>query len=139
VTDGRGGVVGGNTFVLARAMTLSGFGDVLRDRLADPSFVYAGYSAGSVVTGPDLDGIELVDDPTAVADGIPSGTPADALVLVPFRVVPHYRSDHPESPAIERVAEHMQARGLEHRCLRDGEALWVDGGSVTLLGGPPAE
>lgn len=132
-------VVGGNTFVLARAMAMSGFGGLLRDRLTDPTFVYAGYSAGAVVTGPDLDGIELVDDPTAVAERIPDGTVASALGLVPFRVVPHYRSDHPESPAIERVAEHMQARGLEHRCLRDGEALWVDGGSVTLLGGPSVQ
>lgn len=129
-------VVGGNSFVLARAMALAGLHPLLRRRLDDPSFVYAGYSAGAVVAGPDLDGIELVDDPTAEADRVPATTAAEGLGLVDFRVVPHWRSDHTESPAIERVAEHMRRHGLAHRCLHDGEALWVDGTHVTLVGAP---
>jgi dipeptidase E len=127
-------VVGGNSFVLARAMTAARLAALLRDRLQDPEFVYAGYSAGAVVAGPDLDGIQLVDDPFAAVEGVPPNAPAETLGLVPFRVVPHWRSDHPESPAIERVAAHVQSGGLEHRCLRDGEALWVDGETVIHVG-----
>jgi dipeptidase E len=125
-------VVGGNSFVLARAMTACGLRAVVADRLAaDASFVYGGFSAGAVVAGPDLQGIELVDDPDGRVDDVGGGHPADALGLVPFRIVPHWRSGHPESPAVERVAAYMAGLGLEHRCLRDGQALWVDDATVT--------
>lgn len=131
-------VVGGNSFVLARAMTRCGFRDAVLPALARPGFVYAGYSAGSVVAGPDLAGIDLVDDPDVLAPGETDRVEAATLGLIPFRVVPHWRSDHPESPAIDRVAEHLGRSGLEHRCLHDGEALLVDGDEVSLVGGPGA-
>jgi peptidase E len=55
-------VVGGNAFVLRRALSQSGLDAVLTRRAGDSAFVYAGYSAGSCVMGSTLRGIELVDD-----------------------------------------------------------------------------
>ncbi|MFH8573727.1 Type 1 glutamine amidotransferase-like domain-containing protein [Streptomyces sp. NPDC017993] len=115
--------LGGNSFVLARAMTQSGFGDALKEQLVRPEFAYGGYSAGACVTGPDLQGIDLIDDPTVLPEGYPSATTPTCLGLVPYRIVPHWRSDHPEAEGAERAASHLGDRGLPHRCLRDGESI----------------
>jgi len=118
-------VVGGNAFVLARAMTAAGFGDALRSAWATRDHVvYGGYSAGACVAGPDLAGIELMDDPDAHDPDAPT-VRAQALGLIPERIVPHWRSDHPESPAAERAARHLAHLGLPHRTLRDGDDLLV--------------
>jgi dipeptidase E len=125
--------VGGNSFVLARSMAQAGFGAAVRQRLDDPSFVYGGYSAGACVAGPDLAGIELVDDPEVIPEGYAAETEPVGLWLVPFRVVPHWRSDHPESGRIELVDEHLAAAGLDYRRLRDGQALAVDGSAIARI------
>ena len=66
-------VIGGNSFVLARAMTQSRFGEALHGPLSDGRVVYGGYSAGSCVAAPDLEGIDLVDDPGTIPDGYLGG------------------------------------------------------------------
>lgn len=115
--------LGGNAFVLARAMTQAGFRDALQQQLHRPEFTYGGYSAGACVTGPDLQGIELMDDPTVLPESYSPSTAPECLGLVPFRIVPHWRSEHPETEGAERAAAHLAERGLSHRCLRDGETL----------------
>jgi dipeptidase E len=124
--------VGGNSFVLARAMVASGFVDAVRTRLADPTFVYGGYSAGACLAGPDLAGIDLVDRPTVIPDGYPRRAEPRGMGLVPFRILPHWRSDHPESAAIDRVEADLSAKGLEYRCLHDGEAFIVTDDAVDV-------
>src|SRR5215469_8392204 len=64
--------LGGNAFVLARAMTQARFRDALYQQLPRPEFTYGGYSAGACVAGPDLQGIDFIDDPTILPDGDPS-------------------------------------------------------------------
>jgi dipeptidase E len=125
--------VGGNVFVLARAMSAAGFGPVVRERLDDPDFVYGGYSAGACVAGPDLAGLDLVDDVEAVPDGYPADVEPSGLDLVPFRVLPHWRSDHPESGRVEHADAYLSAAGLDYRRLRDGQALAIDGERVTRI------
>ena len=56
-------VMGGNSFVLRRAMRSSGFDHVIRDLLEADAITYGGYAAGAVVAGPSLRGMELMDDP----------------------------------------------------------------------------
>jgi len=119
-------VVGGNTFVLARAMNASSFSIAAAGLIDANKLTYAGYSAGVCVTGPDLDGIHLMDDPEVIPEGYDASTPADTLRWVPWRIVPHWRSDHPEAPTAEVAASYMEQRGLAHRTLRDGQAVIVD-------------
>lgn len=114
-------VVGGNSFVLRRAMRQSGFERLLVTRAADPSFVYAGYSAGICVLSPTLRGIDLVDPPDLVPVGYEPEVIWEGLGLVPFSFAPHFRSDHPESRLIERAVEYFQRHRLPFRALRDGE------------------
>jgi dipeptidase E len=117
--------MGGNAFVLARAVTQARLGEALRAQLDRPDFTYGGYSAGACVAGPDLRGIDLIDDPNVVPERYPTETAPECLGLVPFRIVPHWRSDHPETEGAERAATHLAQHGLAHRCLRDGDVLSI--------------
>ena len=119
-------VIGGNAFTLRRALKYSGLDALLKDMASsgDP-FVYAGYSAGSCILGPTLDGIHLVDPPDAPADGYEAETIWDGLGLLPFSIAPHFKSDHPESAMIDSVVAYFEAKGLPYRALRDGEAIVI--------------
>lgn len=118
-------VVGGNAFVLARAMTSCEFATALKPAL-DRGLIYAGYSAGACVAGPDLQGIDLIDDPSPVPEGYDGDIGPETLGLVTFRIVPHWQSDHPESAAAQRAVEYLERRPLTCRTMRDGEALILD-------------
>jgi dipeptidase E len=58
-------VMGGNTFHLADLMQRSGFYDLIRP-LLEGGVVYAGESAGAVIAGPTLRGVQHLDDPSAL-------------------------------------------------------------------------
>ena len=120
-------VVGGNTFVLARAMAQSHFNDAIHERLLNRRIVYAGYSAGVCVIGPDLDGCHLMDDPHGIPDGYSPEVLPSPLGWIPWRIVPHYRSDHPESPLADLAVNHLLEAGLPFQALRDGQAFVLDG------------
>ena len=125
-------VTGGNSFVLARAMTQSRFKEALRGPLSDGRLVYGGYSAGSCVAAPHLEGIDLVDDPGNIPDGYLEDVIPETLHLVHWRIVPHWRSDHPESADAEKVATYLRQSGLDFQTLHDGEALIVENGKTHI-------
>lgn len=126
-------VRGGNTFVLRQAMRRSGFDDAIR-AVDDPDFLWAGYSAGICVLAPSLDGLQHVDDPTQMPYG-PGDVVHDGLGLLDYLILPHYRSDHFESEAVEGEVEYCLAQGIPFRTLRDGEVLVgvADAGARTRL------
>jgi len=116
-------VMGGNSFVLRRAMRQSGFDRVIGDMLRTDRIAYGGFSAGAVVAGPSLRGIELIDDPWEVPTGYDEPVIWHGLGLTPFVVVPHFRSRHPEAAAAEKVVSYMAARKARYRALSDGEVI----------------
>lgn len=118
--------VGGNTFVLARAMTESGFDRAIREQLDENRIVYGGYSAGACVVGPDLDGCHLIDEPDATGEGSTAGVQPRALGWLPWRIVPHFRSEHEESPRADLAVAHLLEAGLPFQTLHDGQAFIVD-------------
>ena len=126
-------VVGGNAFVLAKAMTVSRFAGAVEGLIADERLVYAGYSAGTCVTAPDLEGIQLMDDPALLPDGYPASATATTLAWVPWRIVPHWQSDHPAARDADLAVEYLLARNLAFRTLRDGQALIVEGGRSRVI------
>jgi dipeptidase E len=119
-------VRGGNSFVLRRAMRLSGFDIIALPLLETNQLVYGGYSAGAVVAGPTLRGIELVDDPDTVPDGYSEPIIWDGLQLYASSIAPHYQSQHPESAAIDATITYYQTKKLPYKALRDGEVIIVD-------------
>ena len=115
-------VVGGNSFVLAKAMTKAHFTEATSEPLSEGRLVYAGYSAVSCVAGPDLEGIDLMDDSEALPDGYLDDLNPTTLGWVPWRIVPHWRSQHPESSSAELAAAHLRKAKLDFKALRDGSA-----------------
>ncbi len=126
-------VRGGNAFVLRRAFKLSGFDDLLKQLLAHDAVAYGGYSAGVCILSPSLHGIELVDDPSHVPDGYEADILWEGLGILSYMVAPHYRSDHPESAAIEQVVQYYIDRHILFEALRDGEALVVNGNQEKVV------
>lgn len=116
---------GGNAFLLRRAMRRSGFDEIVRRRLDEGSLIYGGWSAGAVVAGPDLHGIELMDDPAQLAEGYDAEVVWQGLGLIDYTIVPHFRSEHAEADAAERAAQAMLERGQPMRTLRDGQVVIV--------------
>jgi dipeptidase E len=113
-------VRGRNVFMLRHALHLSGGDTVLPDLLRRDALAYAGYSAGPCVLAPSLRGLDA---------GIYGTSPIfDGLGVLPYAIVPHYRSpDHPENAACDQVAARYASTGVPHRTFRDGQALVIDG------------
>jgi dipeptidase E len=127
-------VSGGNTFVLRRAMKESGLDLLLPELLRSNEIVYGGFSAGACVLSPSLRGIHLADDPVEVPQGYPAGAIWEGVNIVDFYIVPHFRSPHPESAAMEGVVEYLKQANKRYYTLRDGEALLMDGDQVEVVG-----
>jgi len=118
--------VGGNAFLLLRAMRQSGFEPVLKRRLAEDSLMYGGWSAGACVAGSSLQGIHLMDEPERLADGYEPEPQWVGLGLVDRVIVPHFASDHPEAAGAAMAAEYLEVEGIPFQALRDGETIIVN-------------
>lgn len=119
-------VTGGNAFVLRRAFSLSGLDSILQKKLHEDDFVYSGYSAGICVLAPTLKGIHIADEPQAMPKGYSSQIIWTGLGFIPYCIAPHYRSNHSESPLIEKSVEYFIEQKIPFVALRDGEALVLD-------------
>jgi dipeptidase E len=119
-------VRGGNTFVLRQAMRLSGFDIIFRELLKWDNFVYAGYSAGICVLAPDLKALQLVDDPTDKPYRELQDTIWEGLGFLNYIILPHYKSNHPESAAVDKLVEYCQMNGIPFKTLKDGEVIIIE-------------
>jgi dipeptidase E len=104
-------------------MAQSGLDQYLIDRKGDDSLVYAGYSAAVCVVTPSLRGIELVDPPDVAADGYDDAIIWEGLALVSYSIAPHYHSDHPESPLIDKTIDYFIDHKMLFKAIRDGETI----------------
>ena len=127
-------VRGGNAFVLRRAMKNSGFDGAILPLLKNDMIVYAGYSAGSAAATPTMEGIDIVDDKDIVPEGYDTEIVWGGLNLVPYSIAPHYKSDHPESEAIDKVVSYFEKKGIQYRALKDGEVIVINGDDSEIVG-----
>lgn len=79
-------LTGGNAFYLNYILQRTGMDAWLRS--TRPGFVYAGASAGAVVAGTTLHGIEHLDDPSVV-----TAVDFDGLGLLSFGIIPHWDNE----------------------------------------------
>jgi dipeptidase E len=119
-------VRGGNVFVLRQAMKLSGFDNILKNLIEKSNILYGGYSAGVCVLAPTLKGMDLIDDLTAKPYGDKSEVIWDGLGVLSYSIIPHYRSDHPESKNAEKVVEYMIENKIPFIALKDGEVIIIE-------------
>jgi len=126
---------GGNTFMLRRAMAASGVDEILKKLLAEDKILYGGWSAGACIAAKSLHGVESGDfpQPEVVPDNYPTKeTMWDGLDLVPFMVVPHYKSDWFGKEA-EEMKKYLEENGVPYHLLEDGQVVVVNGDKVELL------
>jgi dipeptidase E len=76
---------------------------------------------------PSLHGAVLVDEPDIVPEGYSPDVIWECLGLLPYAVAPHYKSDHPESVAIDKSVEYLIDHHIPFIALRDGEAIVING------------
>lgn len=119
-------VRGGNVFVLRQAMKLSGF-DILLNKFVetDKDILYGGYSAGVCVLAPSLKGLELVDDINQMPYAQQREIIWEGLQLIDYAIVPHYKSDHPESALVDKVVSYYNKECIKHVALKDGEVIII--------------
>jgi dipeptidase E len=119
-------VRGGNTFVLRQSMRLSGFDKVFHSLRKKKNVLYGGYSAGVCILAPSLHGIELMDDPSQKPYGKRSKVIYEGLGALDYYVVPHYKSDHPETASAEKAVEYFIDHKLLFKVLHDGEVIIIE-------------
>lgn len=122
-TAGMLWVLGGNTFLLRKAMYLSGLDRLIHGKVDDEDFLYGGYSAGVCVLSPSLRGIHLADEPEARSHGYEHPTLWEGLGVIDYYIVPHYRCDHFESESMEAVVDYYRENDLPYRAIPDGEVI----------------
>jgi dipeptidase E len=119
-------VRGGNTYILRQAMRLSGFDLIFQELLKRNDFVYAGYSAGICILASDLKAIQLVDDPTDKPYAELQDTVWEGLGYLKYTILPHYKSNHPESAAVDKLVEYCLNNGIPFKTLKDGEVIIIE-------------
>jgi dipeptidase E len=118
-------VMGGNAFALRRAMRQSGFDQCAPELVLNDSLVYGGFSAGAVVACKTLEGIELVDDLGQLPESYESKIIWKGLGFYEKSIAPHYKSDHPETAAIDKVVAYFEEKKMPYTALHDGEVIVV--------------
>lgn len=117
--------MGGNTFNLRYEMKRSGFDTIILE-LLDEGVVYGGDSAGALVAGISITGIESADMPQFAEEVI-----NDGLNLTPFFLLPHV--DDPGYAHVIPIfkASHQGSDNIIE--LKDSQVFIVDGNSHRIV------
>jgi dipeptidase E len=124
-------VMAGNTFYLNYYLVKSGFSEVIKDEL-EQGLLYGGESAGAVVAGVTLHGVEKVDDPRESPEIF-----WDGIGLVDFGVVPHYGWAKYRQP-LEQAKSEME-QYAEVRMVTNQQALVFVDGKIEIVENPSSE
>lgn len=125
-------LLGGNTFLLRRALFQSGLDEILRHDIATDRYVFAGHSAGAIVAGPSLEGFEKMDEPDRVLPGYQEEIVWDGLGLTDVRIIPHADSSKYSAAATQRQAD-FSKNGWRHIVLNDSDVFVIDGTKEEIL------
>jgi dipeptidase E len=123
-------VAGGNTFVLRRSLKQSGADKVLDDLVRKNEIIYGGESAGAILATPTFTGVEFGDDPNIVPEGYRKEIIWEGLGIVPYHIVPHYRSAWEGS---KDMIKKLKEKNLEYKTITDNQAMVIDGDKEELL------
>lgn len=119
--------MGGNTYMLRYEMRRSGFEKVIGE-LLDKGAVYGGDSAGALVAGASIAGVESADEPEFAEELI-----EDGLGLVPFAILPHV--DNPEFTDVLPIFRNVHEGKNDIIELKDSQAVIFDGEEHRIVEG----
>jgi dipeptidase E len=118
--------MGGNTFTLRYEARRSGFDKIIQP-LLDKGIVYGGDSAGALLVGLSLAGIESADEPEFAEEVI-----EDGIGLVPFHILPHV--DNPEFRDVVPLFKQLH-EGEEIIELKDSQAVIFENDAHQVITG----
>jgi len=118
-------VMGGNTFYLNYLMQKSDFKTAVKP-LLKTTLAYGGESAGAVVIGKTLHGIEYLDDPKLSPELL-----WDGLKLIDFSIIPHWDTEK-YAEYLQRVKTEMEKYSLA-TTLKNNQAFIVDGEELEVI------
>ena len=136
VADYKPGLVvllGGNTFLLRRALAQSGFDKIICRDVKQGKYVFAGHSAGSIIAGPNLHGFEHMDQEKLTFPPYKKKIVWDGLGLTDVRVIPHADSPKYEKEINKLRKELFDKYNYEYVVLSDADVLIIDGSKKELL------
>ena len=120
-------LIGGNVFILRQAMKLSGFDKIFHEELKNrKDFLYSGFSAGICVLAPSLNGLDIVDKSDEFPYSQNNETIWEGLGYLDYVILPHYKSDHPESEDVDKTVEYCEQNKIKYKTLRDGEVIIIE-------------
>nr|WP_314395000.1 Type 1 glutamine amidotransferase-like domain-containing protein [Leptotrichia shahii] len=119
-------VSGGNTFYLLQELKKKNLISYLREKIEN-GLLYIGESAGSVITAPNIEYADIVDD-KALATELNDYT---GLNLVDFYVVPHFE----EEPFVEssRKVVELYKDKLDLKVINNKEVVLVENGDFRIV------
>ncbi len=85
-------------------MKLSGFDDIIKNMDRD-DFLYSRYSAGICILVPSLKALQQVDNPNIMPYEELKEIIWEGLGILDYIILPHYKSEHPESADIDKEVE----------------------------------
>jgi dipeptidase E len=118
-------LMGGNTFCLRYEIRRSGLEKVIND-LLNQGVVFAGESAGAIVAGTSLYGVEGADDPDFAEETIVEG-----LNLVPYFILPH--ADDPNFEDCAQVARTVHPDTKTRLELTNAQAAIFDNETMRVV------
>jgi len=113
-------VAGGNSFYLLEKALESGFNKAVK-KLIEEGVFYAGSSAGTIITAPNIEPIKSLDDPSA-ASNLKN---FEGLSLTDFLPLPHYDNEKYASKMKQIMQEYGSKIKIEP--IADKEAIIIDG------------
>ena len=119
-------VSGGNTFYLLQELKKKNLISYLKEKIENGLF-YIGESAGSVITVPDIEYADIVDDKTLATEL----TDYTGLNLVDFYIVPHFE----EEPFVEssRKVVELYKDKLDLKVINNKEVILVENNNFTII------
>lgn len=114
-------IMGGNVFVLRKAMELSGLDIFLKEKKKSDNYLYIGYSAGSCVLSKDLELLKVVDKPIIFYDK--TRVNYTGLGFINFMIIPHYKSNYHKANLINDVVEECKNRNIQYKAISDGDVI----------------
>lgn len=86
----------------------------------------AGYSAALCVLAPGLEALQIVDDPDDKPYVEGNETIWEGLGFLDYMILPHYKSDHPESDDIDKEIDFCRKSGIPFKTLSDGDVIIIE-------------
>ncbi len=114
-------VMGGNVFVLNKAIKLSNFDMFLKEKKNDDNYLYIGYSAGSCVLSKNLKPLAMVDEPISFYGK--TNIDYEGVGFIDYTIIPHYKSDYHKSELIDNLVLECQKQKIKFKTIKDGEVI----------------